>query len=54
VARDDWRLRIELGDEAAGGLQDRLAHVYTPVTHLSRVVRDRKLAVTRDGPAGAG
>jgi hypothetical protein len=47
---DDWRLRIELGDEAAGGLAARLGLVDTEVDELAAELRDRKLAVTHDGP----
>lgn len=47
---DDWRLRIELGDEAAGGLAARLGLVDTEVDELAEELRDRKLAVTHDGP----
>jgi hypothetical protein len=47
---DDWRLRIELGGEAAGGLAARLGLVDTEVDDLAEELRDRKLAVTHDGP----
>jgi hypothetical protein len=47
---DDWRLRIELDQEAAGGLAARLGLVDTEVDELAEELRDRKLAVTHDGP----
>jgi hypothetical protein len=50
VARDDWRLRIELGDEAAGGLAARLGLVDTDADELAAELHRRRLAVTHDGP----
>jgi hypothetical protein len=50
VARDDWRLRIELGDEAAGGLAARLGLVDTDADELASELRHRRLAVSHDGP----
>lgn len=47
---DDWRLRIELGDEAGGGVAARLGLVDSEVDELAEGLRDRKLAVTHDGP----
>lgn len=47
---DDWRLRIELGNEAAGGMAARLGLVDTEVDELADELRHRKLAVTHDGP----
>jgi hypothetical protein len=48
VAQDDWRLRIELGDEGAHGLLGRLGVVDTDADDLARELRDERLAVTRD------
>jgi hypothetical protein len=50
VARDDWRLRIELDDEAAGGFATRLGLVDSEAGELADELRDRRLAVTHDGP----
>jgi hypothetical protein len=49
VARDDWRLRIELGEEAAGGLLSRLGILGSEARHLARDLEDQRLAVTQDG-----
>jgi hypothetical protein len=48
VARDDWRLRIELEPEAAGGLLGRLGLLSSQAEDLARDLRDRRLAVTED------
>jgi hypothetical protein len=48
VARDDWRLRIELGEGAAGGLLARLRIVDSSVRDLARELEEERLAVTRD------
>lgn len=48
MAQDDWRLRIELGDEGAHGLLGRLGVVDTDADDLARELRDERLAVTRD------
>ena len=45
---DDWRLRIELGDEGAHGLLGRLGLVDTASDELARELRNDRLAVTRD------
>ena len=47
---DDWRLRIELEDGSAGGIAARLGLVDTEVDELAEELRDRRLAVTHDGP----
>jgi hypothetical protein len=45
---DDWRLRIELGEEGAHGLLGRLGIVDTDADELARDLRHARLAVTRD------
>jgi hypothetical protein len=49
VARDDWRLRIELGEEGAGGLLSRLGLFGSEARDLAHELEDHRLAVTRDG-----
>jgi hypothetical protein len=48
MARDDWRLRIELPDEAGRGLLGRLGLWDTDARELAHDLKDRRLAVTRD------
>jgi hypothetical protein len=48
VGQDDWRLRIELGEEGAHGLLGRLHLVDTDADDLAHELRDERLAVTRD------
>jgi hypothetical protein len=48
VARDDWRLRIELGEDAAGGLLARLGFLGSEARELARDLEDQRLAVTHD------
>jgi hypothetical protein len=48
VPSEDWRLRIELGEEGAHGLLGRLGLVDTDADELARSLRDERLAVTRD------
>jgi hypothetical protein len=48
VARDDWRLRIELGEDAAGGLLTRLGILGSEARELARDLEDQRLAVTQD------
>jgi hypothetical protein len=48
VARDDWRLRIELGEDAAGGLLTRLGILGSEARELARDLEDQRLAVTHD------
>jgi hypothetical protein len=48
MREDDWRLRIELGEEGARGLLGRLGLVDTDADQLARELRDERLAVTRD------
>ena len=49
MARDDWRLRVELGEEAAGGLLARLGLLGSEARELARDLEGRRLAVTQDG-----
>jgi hypothetical protein len=49
VARDDWRLRIDLGEEGAGGLLSRLGLLGSEARDLARDLQDQRLAVTQDG-----
>jgi hypothetical protein len=48
MATDDWRLRIELGDEGARGLLGLLGLVDTDADELAHGLRDQRLAVTHD------
>jgi hypothetical protein len=48
MARDDWRLRVELGDEEAPGVLERLGLVHDDADELARELRDSRLAVTHD------
>jgi hypothetical protein len=48
VANDDWRLRIELGDEGARGLLGRLGVLDTDADVLARELASERLAATRD------
>jgi hypothetical protein len=45
---DDWRLRIELGDEGARGLLGRLGVLDNDADVLARELASERLAVTRD------
>jgi len=50
VARDDWRLRVELGDAGhAPPLLERLGVVRTDADELARELEESRLAVTQDG-----
>ena len=49
MARDDWRLKIELGEDAAGGLLSRLGILGSEARSLARELEDQRLAVTQDG-----
>ncbi len=49
MARDDWRLRIELGADGAGGLLGRLGLLRSDARELAHDLEDRRLAVTQDG-----
>ena len=50
MAGEDWRIRIELGDEHAGGLLERLGlELNSEARELARDLVARRLVVTRDG-----
>lgn len=48
MARDDWRLRIDLPEEHAGGLLERLGVVRSDADELAGELKDSRLAVTQD------
>ena len=49
MARDDWRIRIELPDEHAGGLLERLGlELGGEAADLAKELEARRLAVTHD------
>ena len=48
MARDDWRLRIELNPGDAHGLLARLHLVDTDAGELASELRNQRLAVTHD------
>jgi hypothetical protein len=50
MAEDDWRIRIEVEEERAAGLLDRLAgELGSEARELARELKERRLAVSRDG-----
>ncbi|TMK65168.1 MAG: hypothetical protein E6G60_05645 [Actinobacteria bacterium] len=50
MARDDWRIRIELPDEeGARGLLERLGLARSDADELAEELRDERLAVSEDG-----
>jgi hypothetical protein len=49
VARDDWRLRIELDEEKSTHLLDRLGVVHADSDDLARELAGSRLAATHDG-----
>ena len=49
MARDDWRLRIDLGEAGTGGLLGRLGLWESDARELAHELKDRRLAVTEDG-----
>jgi hypothetical protein len=50
MARDDWRIRVEVEDEHAGGLLDRLGlELGGEAAELAKELEQRRLAVTHDG-----
>jgi hypothetical protein len=50
MARDDWRIRIELPDaEGAGGLLERLGFARSDAEELADELRAHRLAVSQDG-----
>ncbi|HEY5059210.1 MAG TPA: SPOR domain-containing protein [Gaiellaceae bacterium] len=47
---DNWRIRIDVGDEHAGGLIDRLGlELGAAARELAQELEQRRLAVSRDG-----
>jgi hypothetical protein len=46
MARDDWRLRIELGDDGAGGLRGRLG--LSDAHELAKDLEDHRIEATDD------
>ena len=48
MANDDWRLRIELDEEAAGGLMSRLHASGSAARDLVRDLEQARLVVSRD------
>ncbi|MBA3844867.1 MAG: hypothetical protein H0X39_20015 [Actinobacteria bacterium] len=48
MARDDWRLRIELGAAGTGGLLSRLGLWSSDARELADELKDHRLAVTED------
>lgn len=48
MARDDWRLRIELKEAGSNGLLERLGLVNSDAQELAHELKDRRLAVTED------
>ncbi len=50
MARDDWRIRIELEGERAGGFLERLGlDLGSRARELAKELEDERLAVSRDG-----
>jgi hypothetical protein len=49
VTQDDWRLRIELDEEAAGGLLARLGVLGSDAHRLVRELTEDRLVVTGEG-----
>ncbi len=48
MARDDWRLRIEVGEEGPGGLLARLGVLGSKARELAHELADHRLAVSHD------
>jgi len=48
VARDDWRLRVELAEAGTGGLLERLGLWDSDAHELAGELKDHRLAVTED------
>jgi hypothetical protein len=48
MAKDDWRLRIELGEGRSYPLLERLGLVHDEADELARELKDARLAVTHD------
>ena len=49
MAHDDWRLRIELDEDAAGGLLKRLGLLGSEAHDLAHELADERFAVTLEG-----
>ncbi len=50
MARDDWRIRIELDDERAGGFLERLGlDLGSRARELAKELEEERLPVSRDG-----
>ena len=50
MAEDDWRIRIEVEEEHAAGLLERLAgELGSEARELAEELKERRLAVSRDG-----
>jgi hypothetical protein len=50
MARDDWRIRIELDEEHAGGFLERLGlDLGSRARELAQELEEQRLAVSRDG-----
>jgi hypothetical protein len=50
MARDDWRIRIELDDEGAGGFLERLGlDLGSRARELAKELEEERLPVSRDG-----
>ncbi len=47
MARDDWRLRIELGEDGAGGLLGRIG--LSEAYHLGHDLEEHRLEASDDG-----
>src|SRR5207244_1147652 len=55
MARDDWRIRIELPDEeGARGLLERLGLARSDAGELAEELRDERLGVSQGGETGLG
>src|SRR6516165_5738754 len=48
MAKDDWRLRIELGEGRSYPLLERLGLVHDEADELARELKHARLAVTHD------
>lgn len=48
MARDDWRLRVELAGAGTGGLLERLGLWDSDANDLAKELKDHRLAVTED------
>lgn len=48
MARDDWRLRVELGEGKGSALLERLGLVHSEADELADELKESRLAVTHD------